>query len=181
MQTNAIDAKRDPISFKEMQTMLKWSYGDEGLTLAESWRRWNERLWEGRLQPVPIIQPTATPYGHWIGLYSYNHENQSLSIQLKRGCPLSDKIDILLHEMVHQGLSESCNDPSHNAIPWCQEIIRITKAVWDIDIWASPSVPRKRDGRSIRIQKPSPNGEPSIPLKAIASWPHSLGLKVPSS
>ncbi len=84
MQTNAIDAKRDPISFKEMQTMLKWSYGDEGLTLAESWRRWNERLWEGRLQPVPIIQPTATPYGHWIGLYSYNHENQSLSIQLKR-------------------------------------------------------------------------------------------------
>ena len=170
---------RIPISREQMECMLKWTYGDEGAEFARLWCAFNDQLFDGKLSPVPIYQPTATPFGHWIGQYQGNERNESLCIQLMRGRERADKISILLHEMIHQRLWESGEDPSHNARPWCHEIMRLTKELWRKEIAASPDSPRKVNGQSRRIQKPSPDGQLSITRQDIARWPHSLGLSVP--
>ena len=170
---------RVPLSREEMDCMLRWTYGDEGTRLAMLWRSFNDQLFSASLAPVPIHQPTATPYGHWIGLYSGNEKRETLEIQLKRGQCINQKIEVLLHEMIHQKLWESGECSSHNHPAWCNEIMRLTREIWGVEIWASPSVPRKVGGKSKRIQKPSPDGRPSIPLSSIARWPFSLGLTIP--
>lgn len=170
---------RVPISREQMACLLRWTYGKEGLEFARLWCSFNDQLFGGKLSPVPIYQPTASPWGHWIGLYSGNDRNESLSIQIVRGKTREQKIAILLHEMVHQRLHETGDNPDHNSPAWCREIMRLTREIWATEIWASPSVPRKVNGVSSRIQKPAPDGRLSLTRKEIAGWPLSLGLFVP--
>jgi hypothetical protein len=173
------DFARVPLSRAEMASILRWTYGDEGEQFARLWCGLNDKLFDGKLSPVPIYQPRATPYGKWRGLYSGNMRNESLEIQLKRGEDRDSKFATLLHEMIHQRLWEAGENPCHNGTPWCNEIMRLTREIWGIEIWASPSVPRKVGGKSKRIQKPSPDGRLSIPFCAIELWPHSLRLSLP--
>jgi hypothetical protein len=174
-----IDVTREQITFVEMRQMLGWSFGDEGRLIADLWDAFNERHWDGRLVPVPLFFPRVTTYGHWLGLYTCNAANESIHIQLKFQLTTKQKADVLLHEMVHQFLAECGQNPKHNGIPWCNEIMRLTKEIWGVEIHASPSVPRKKDGRSVRIQKPSAIGQESISRPQIAAWPCSIGLSVP--
>ena len=178
MDIDLIDSSRPTLTFEQMRQVMGWSWGEDGEWVADLWRAYNDRHWEGALDPVPIWFPRATPYGRWLGLCTGNSHHQTQHIQLKHGCSLQEWADILIHEMVHQALLETRRNPNHNARPWCDEIMRLSKEIWGQDIWAAPSLPRKVDGKSQRIQKRSPDGEESISRKAIASWPHSLGLHV---
>ena len=182
MQTNdveTIDATRHPLTVAQLREMMGWSFGGEGELMADLWQGFNQQLWDSTLKPCPLFFPRATTYGSWIGLFTRNLSGMSLHIQLKHSMTTQQKADVLLQEMVHQALSESRRDTSHNAKPWCEEIMRLTAKLWQQDIWASPSEPRKVEGRSVRIQKPSATGTQSISRTAIASWPDSLGLHVP--
>ena len=174
-----VDEKRDPITLDEMRKLMSWSWGEKGLLIADLWDAFNGRYWQGRLVPVPIWFPAASPYGLWTGQYTGGPDCTSHHIQLVRGLSSQETANTLLHEMIHQYLHESGQSASHNAWPWCNEIMRLTKLIWGREIYASPSQPRKVNGKSQRIQKQGPNGEASIPRKHIASWPHSIGLHAP--
>jgi hypothetical protein len=173
-----IDAERESITYDEMLRLMSWSWGKEGVTLAKIWQGLNVKHFGGSLTPLPIWQPRTFPYGRGIGMFSANLKQESLHIQLKQNLPLQLKADVLFHEMIHQRLSENKEDPQHNALPWCQEIMRLAKEIWDVEIWAAPSIPQKIGGKSKRIQKPSPAGIESIERTAIASFPHSLELSI---
>lgn len=178
---NVMDAAREPITIDQLRLMMGWSWGDLGTATADYWQQMNQDFWGGVLQPCPIWFPAAVPYGRWIGLFTCNHQAESLHIQVafNQTDSLAGVVNVLLHEMVHQHLSESGQDTSHNADPWCTEIMRLTREIWGQEIWASPAVPRKdAKGKSRRIQLPSPQGEPSISRKDIAGWPLSLGLDI---
>jgi len=178
---NVMDAAREPITVDQLRLMMGWSWGKLGTDTADYWQQMNQDFWGGALQPCPIWFPAAVPYGHWIGLYTCNHQSESLHIQVafNQTDSFAGVVNVLLHEMIHQYLSESGQDTRHNAKPWCNEIMRLTREIWSQDIWASPAVPRKdAKGKSHRIQMPSPQGEPSISRKDIAGWPDSLGLDI---
>lgn len=174
-----IEGARSPMTLEQLEQMMAWSFGAEGASVAKLWGAFNRELWGGALMPCPIWFPAATAYGKWAGLYTRNQDYQSLHIQIKHGVSFDDKAGILLHEMVHQYLGESRQDTKHNAKPWCSEIMRITEKVWGVQIWASPSSPRKVGGASVRVQALSPTGKESIPRACLAGWPHSMGLSVP--
>lgn len=174
-----IEANRESLDFAQLRQMMGWSWGDLGLWAADLWQAFNKCHWEGKLDPTPIWFPSASPYGRWIGLCTGNKSGQTQHIQILKGKEQQEHANILLHEMVHQYLFESGQNPSHNAMPWCSEIIRLSRDIWGVDIWASPAQPRKVDGVSRRVQKLSPDGVESISRKQIACWPDSIGLNVP--
>ena len=174
-----VDAKRNPINHAEMIKLMGWSWGNEGIVAARIWQGLNEKHFNNTLTPLPIWFPATLPWGSAIGLFAANLQGESLHIQIKRGLSLQHKADVIFHEMIHQSLSESDQDTSHNALPWCDEIMRLATEIWNVSIWASPSVPRKVDGKSKRIQKHCPIGKESIPRTAIAGFPDSLNLHIP--
>jgi hypothetical protein len=174
-----LEADRHPLTVQQLRQLMGWTYGADGQLLADLWHGFNQTLWDGKLDPAPMWMPTCTDWGRWIGLYRGNHANQTLSIQVKWQLSEQDRADVLLHEMVHQALHEAMVCTKHNAVPWCQEIMRLTQEIWGVSIWASPSLPRKVKGKSARVQKPSPTGAESITRKQIAGWPWRLGLHVP--
>lgn len=173
-----LDDDREPITVDQLRQMMGWTFGRDGEQLAELWAAFNDRLWGGSLEPVPIWLPRVTTYGRWIGLYSGNHDHRSLSVQVKWQLSPQAQADVLLHECVHQALWEQRQCPAHNAWPWCREIVRLTRELWGIDIWAAPSVPRRVAGHSTRVQAAGPGEQVSITRQQIATWPHSLGLHV---
>jgi hypothetical protein len=174
-----IEGERHPLTVEQLRQMMGWAYGADGEQLADLWQALNVRLWEGRLDPVPMWLPTCTDWGRWIGLYTHNGMGRSLSIQVKWQLSPRDRAGVLLHEMVHQALAEAGQCTAHNAVPWCQQIMRITQELWGVPIWASPALPRRVAGKSTRVQAVSPDGRQSISRKCMAAWPHSLALHVP--
>jgi hypothetical protein len=173
-----LDADRHQVTVQQLRQMMGWVYGSDGEQLADLWHGLNVRLWGGRLEPVPMWMPTCTSWGRWIGLYTHNHAGRSLSIQVKWQLGPQGWADVLLHEMVHQALAEAGRCTAHNAVPWCQEIMRISLELWGVRIWASPSVPRRVGGISKRVQAPAADGTPSITRRELSSWPQSIGLHV---
>lgn len=171
-----IEQRKEPITLDEFNKLMKWAYSDRGVVLSKAWVRINEEYFDGVLKPCPILLPSSPPYGHWIGLCSNNEFGETVHIQLKRDMTLENHIDVLLHECLHSYLFARGLSAKHNDIPWCEHIIKLTKRIWGIDIWASPSVPRRIKGISKRIQKTSPTGQISIVRSDIARWPHSLNL-----
>lgn len=174
-----VDLKRDEFSYNDMLKLMRWTNGEEGELITKLWSALNQKHFDNVLKPLPLWFPSAMPYGKVIGRFTGNPEGQSLSIQIKASENFQSKANILLHEMIHQYLFETDQDVKHNALPFCNQIMRLSKDIWDKTIWASPSVPRKVNGISKRIQKPSSDGSPSIPLADIASWPHSIDLHLP--
>jgi hypothetical protein len=174
-----LDLDRAPMTVQQLARLMQWSFGDTGQQLAELWHGINLRLFDGRLLPVPIWLPRTTTYGRWIGLCTSNRRRQTLSLQVKYQLTPQAQADVLLHEMVHQALVESGQASGHNAWPWCQQIVRLTSDIWGHDIWAAPSVPRRVAGKSMRVQPNGPDGRPSLTRKQIATWPHSIGLRLP--
>lgn len=173
-----IDQRREPISITEFRKLMHWTYSDRGTALAAAWEWLNHQCFHGVLLPCPILLPSSPPYGHWVGLCTGNPEGETVHIQLKRDMPLPAHFDVLLHECIHAYLREKNEPTSHNELPWCREIMRLSKELWDVDVWASPSQPRKVKGASRRVQKLSSDGRESISLPKISQWPQSIGLAV---
>ena len=173
-----LDADRHQVTVQQLRQMMGWVYGADGEQLADLWHGLNVRLWGGRLEPVPMWMPTCTSWGRWIGLYTHNGSGRSLSIQVKWQLGPQGWADVLLHEMVHQALAEAGRCTAHNAVPWCQEIMRISQELWGVRVWASPSVPRRVGGISKRVQAPAADGTSSITRRELAGWPWRIGLHV---
>jgi hypothetical protein len=174
-----ISGDRFPITVYQLRELMGWSFGYEGELIADLWCAFNDRFWNGNLEPCPMFFPRSTTYGRWVGLFTANRARKSLHIQLKHSMSVQYKANVLLHEMIHQYLCESGQCTKHNDHPWCNEIMRITKQLWNVDIHAAPDSPRKVKGYSVRVQKPSATGQASITRKQIATWPDSIGLSVP--
>lgn len=173
-----IDQRREPITLHEFRKLMEWTYSDRGVALANAWEWMNNECFYGMLKPCPILLPSSPPFGHWIGLCTGNKEGETVHIQIKRDLPISSHFDVLLHECLHAYLRETKQSTDHNANPWCDEIMRLTRQIWGIEIHASPDSPRRVNGVSKRVQKPSATGHPSITRTQIARWPHSIDLSV---
>ena len=174
-----LDMERDPISAEEMEKLMLWSWGQEGVRLARLWKALNDRHFEGVLTPLPIWLLKTFPYGRTIGLFTANMKKESLHIQIKLDPP-EYRPSILFHEMIHQYLCETGQPTDHNTKAWCTQVMRLAKEVWNHDIWASPANPIKVNGTSTRIQKPAESGEESIPRGDLSRFPLSLGLMLPA-
>ena len=171
----------------DMRLMCGWQLGQEGEQLADLWVAFNKLGWGGKLQPAPITFPATLPYGHAIGQAHYGEDGRDF-IDLQYGLSMQMKVDVLLHEMVHQYLFQTNQNPRHNAIPWCREIMRLSVLFWGKEIWAAPSTVGKvvvghKDGKQVRQsarrQPASPTGIPSASMEDIKRWPDSFGLHVP--
>ena len=169
---------RPEILFSDMHKMLYFSFGERGASIANTWQRFNETYWQGQLNPTPIFLPTATPYGHWVGACTHR-DKQVINIQLKYGLSDQQLANTLLHEMAHQSLVERGLNAKHNANPWCEEIMRISRDYFDVEFWAAPALPRKVNEKSVRLQKQSDTGQKSISRRDITWWPTSVGINAP--
>jgi hypothetical protein len=123
------------------------------------------------------------PYGTKVGWTCCLREVTHIALARPReGTLLVADRGVLLHEMLHQFLHEQGEDVRHAGEPWRREIMRLTLAITGQDIWAGASTVRKvkgKDGtrRSVRGNRPHPETEaPSLSQRAIARWPHSIGL-----
>ena len=170
---------REPITIDQLRQLMRWSFGPDAVKLADLWQVFNDRLWGGRLEPCPIWLPRCTTYGRWIGLCTGDPATRrTLHLQVKYQLRPATRAAVLLHEQVHQALIETGQCSKHNAWPWCHEVMRITRELWGVEIWAAPAIPRRVDGRSQRVQRRGPAGQESITRQQIATWPCSIGLHV---
>ena len=178
---------RRRMTAKDMRMMCGWQIGQEGEEVADLWAAFNTLAWDGKLKPAPILFPKTLPYGAAVGMAHYADDGRD-SIELKANMSRQEKADTLLHEMIHQYLFQTNQNPKHQGMPWCNELIRLTRLFWGKEIWAAPSkvakqVQGSKDGKqirkSVRIQPESPTGIPSASTADIACWPDSFGLHVP--
>lgn len=181
--------ERPEITYKEMEKFLYIAWGPLGKKVAETWRDYNKIYFNNTLKPIPIILVNVSPYGHWCGCTSCNVNTKTahliqLAMPSKTDILTADK-GVLLHEMLHQSLTEQGDNPSHNGTPWCKGIMNLHQKITKKSLWASPSkVGKVKDietgeRKSKRFHEVCPDtGKESIPMKAIATWPHSVGLKL---
>jgi hypothetical protein len=171
----------------DMTRTLVVGWGEVGHRVAECWVEYNKLYFDGRLKPLPIFLTPVLPYGKRVGHTRCGGAVTHIALTAPNwGTFLVADRGVLLHEMIHQLLNESGEYTSHDGEPWCREVMRLTKLVTDQDIWAGQYTVRKvrdEDGnrRSVRLNLPEPEtGRPSIGQLEIASWPHSLGIKLGS-
>src|SRR5262249_47468030 len=131
---------------------------------------------DGALKPVPLVISNTLPFGRLIGRCSYDPDASGRTITLN--VPAQHNVLVadngtLLHEMLHQYLHERGENAKHAGEPWRREIMRLTKAITGREIWAGRSKTVRSNGSIIRMNAPHPEtGEPSLPQKVIAHWPH---------
>lgn len=180
---------RRRMTFDDLRLMCGWQFGDRGERIADLWQEINRVVFASTVRPSPITFPATFPYGHCIGLTYTGNPDSFESIQLKAGMRDDEMAGVLLHEMLHQFLSQERRITKHNSKDWCGEVMRITKLIWGVDVWAAPVtigkevVGRDEDGkqvrRSVRRQAAAPDGKPSPSMELIKRWPHSFELVVP--
>jgi hypothetical protein len=154
------------------------AWGQLGADIVCKWCEFNQTYFDNALRPVPLVITNTQPYGKRLAFCSYNPEATGRTITLnvpKHHHWLLADNNTLLHEMVHQFLFERSERAGHDGAPWRREIMRLTKQISGKDIWAGPSKTVRRDGAVIRMNIPHPQtGEPSLPQKVIARWPHDV-------
>lgn len=171
--------ERPELTFDEVLSVAERAFGERGWQTVMLWHQYNEAYFEGRLFPVPIIYVPASPYGHWIGLCSGDGHRTGYIYLTRR--PWEETRGTVLHEMLHQYLSESGQGvPRHNGQPWRDEIMRISRDHFGREIRANgPKVTKERlpDTASRRSVKVYESG--SLIQGEIARWPHSVGIIPP--
>jgi hypothetical protein len=162
-------------SIEDMRRFALEAWGELGANVVEKWREFNTTYFGGALRP-PLVISNTQPFGNRIGVCSYNPDTSGRTITLN--VPVQHNVLVadngtLLHEMLHQYLHERGENPKHAGEPWRREIMRLTKAITGREIWAGQSKTVRDNGKVIRINAPHPvSGEPSVPQKVIARWPH---------
>src|SRR5262245_22848731 len=168
-------------TFDDMRKFASEAWGQLGAETALMWAIFNEAYFGGVLKPVPLVLTHAQPFGKRLAFCSYSPNASGRTITLNvpkdHNRLLADN-NTLLHEMLHQFLFECGENPKHAGEPWRREIMRLTKQITGKDIWAGPSKPARVNGSELRRNAAHPvTGEPSLPQKAIARWPHDgLGI-----
>ena len=170
---------RPDIDFQQMRDFMHHGWGPVGLRVADTWREFNDRYFEGRLKPAPITLVATSPHGHWVGLCAGSACRCHL-IQLtypNGGEKLIADRGVLLHEMVHQGLVEAGLDSKHRGKPWRNEITRLHLTLTGERLWCAYDQVKKINGHSVRVPKPAPEPDMrSIEQAEIARWPHTVGI-----
>ena len=171
---------------EDMRRFAGEAWGPLGADIVEKWCEFNAIYFDNALRPVPLVITHTQPFGKRLGFCSYNPDASGRTITLNvpqrkysgRQYALLADNNSLLHEMVHQFLFERGENAAHLSPGWRREIMRLTKQIIGKTIWAGPSTTVRREGRVTRINAPHPEtGEPSLPQKIIARWPHDgLGI-----
>jgi len=173
---------RPDINFAQMRDFLHHGWGPVGVRVAECWRDYNDRYFDGRLRPVPITLVNTSPHGHWLGLtcgiFAGNGDGLPCRCHLIQltypgsGESLVADRATLLHEMVHQFLVEAGLNARHAAEPWRKEITRLHLVLTGERLWCAYDQVKKIKGTSVRVPKPAPeSGMRSIEQREIAAWP----------
>ena len=185
------DHKRRAIRFADMKAFLSIGWGEIGETVADTWRDLNKRHFDNKLEPLPIILVNTSPYGRWLGCTYCNLKKRrahliQLAMPRQKTVLIADR-GVLLHEMLHQQLTERGDSPKHEHQPWCEGIMRLHLELTGTRIYAAPeTVTKSKDAdpvtgkkKSIRVPRRHPDtGKPSLDRMSIATWPHSLGLEL---
>jgi hypothetical protein len=175
--------KKRNFTFADMQKALKVGWGPLGVAVAGCWRAYNAEYFGGRLKPLPIYLTQTSPYGHWIGVTCYAEAVTHIALTVPSiGRVLVADRGTLLHEMVHQFLYESGENPNHNGEPWRREVMRLHQRLTGTEVWAGAPTVAKVNGRhSRRLNRPHPEtGVASLTQGAIARWPHSVDIDLGS-
>lgn len=174
-------------TFDEMKRALIKGWGDVGAHTADCWLRFNAQHFEGKLKPLPIFFTPVAPYGKayaWTCCGGEHLTHIALCRPRLGGKLVADK-NTLLHEMIHQHLNESGDDPRHETPGWRAEIMRLHYELTGEKIFAGRSLVKKQlvDGsrKSVRRQETDPTGAlRSLSQVEIASWPSSLDIRLGS-
>jgi hypothetical protein len=173
-------ASTGKFTFDIMKLGLVTGWGALGARTADTWAEFNQTYFAGQLKPLPIFFTQVSPYGHWLGLCSCSSESRTICLcRPRETTQLRADKGVLLHEMIHQHLTERGESPAHKDQPWRDEIARLTLQITGKLIVASAQKVtkiRQQDGtrKSVRVQA----DEASLGQKQIARWPHSIGLEL---
>lgn len=177
------------LSYYDALTVSSRAFGTLGENSVRLWRQYNMTYFEGRLKPVPVLYVPTSHYGGWVGLCAGSKKRRVVHhIWMMLESPLSRPWallrTVLLHEMVHQSLIERGLSADHAGLPWREVIMRLSFDHFGVQFWAGESTVVKRrnpDGKrqSVRTNRASPNGEPSLTQGEIARWPDSMGIIPP--
>jgi hypothetical protein len=162
----------------QMRIFLQYGWGEVGTNVFRSWEGFNERFFEDKLRPAPIVLIATSPYGHWVGCtHGISRQRRVAFVSLT--APYNEKLasdrGVLLHEMVHAWLFQRGENPAHEAAPWCREITRLSALLGRPEIKAAPEKVKRVNGAVKRV---APDG--SIDRMAAARWPHSAGIELGS-
>jgi hypothetical protein len=165
----------------DMYRFAAEAWGPLGTATVAKWKEFNDRYFDGRLRPVPVVITNTLPFGKRIAFCSYDSGTSGRTITLNvpkdHNRLLADN-DTLLHEMIHQVLFERGTDPAHASQGWRNEIMRLNELITGSRIWAGRSVTRRIDGKMVRINEPRSDGTASLTQGEIARWPHSVGINL---
>jgi hypothetical protein len=166
-------------SFADMHRFATEAWGPLGTAVVGKWAEFNQRYFDGRLRPVPVVITNTLPFGHMLAFCSYNPGGGGRTITLNVPSAhkrlLADN-DTLLHEMVHQYLHELGENAKHAGAGWRREIMRLHQQITGHCIWAGRSKTKRMDGKVVRINEAAADGTLSLKQKDIARWPHSVGI-----
>jgi hypothetical protein len=165
----------------DMYRFATEAWGPLGTTTVDKWKEFNERYFDGRLRPVPLVITNTQPFGKRLAFCSYNSAYNASGRTITLNVPkdhqslLADN-GVLLHEMIHQALFERGTDAAHASEGWRNEIMRLHWLITGSVIWAGRSLVKRIDGKAVRINAPRSDGTASMTQGSIARWPHSAGI-----
>jgi hypothetical protein len=168
------------VTFEDAVLIADRCFGALGRTTISLWRHYNRDYFDGSLEVTPILYVPTSPYGHWVGCHVRDRNIYLMYPGEKRSWAFVR--GVLLHEMTHQLLVQCGKYPGHDGEPWCTEIMRISRLFFRKHIWAGKYTVGKRNGRSVRMNKPNPDeGSKAVALnqEEISQWPHSVGIEPP--
>ena len=158
----------------QIRAFVEHAWPHVGASVMDSWDYFNDRYWNGKLRPVPIVLAPTLPFGKRVGQCSYGRSRSASLITLASpsdGNLLIADRGVLCHEMLHAWLKQCGVDGAHAGQPWRDEIVRMS-AIEGRTIVAMPTQIRKDENR--KSYRHTPEG--SLAQAEIARWPHSIGL-----
>lgn len=166
------------MTFDDALLIAERCFGGLGLKTVYLWRQYNDDYFGGALAVTPILYVPTSPYGRWVGCF--RHDRNIYLMYPGNGRSWGFVRGVLLHEMVHQHLAQTGQDPHHDQTPWCSEIMRLS-LYFRRNIWAGKYTVKKIAGKSVRANKDRPaskTGE-SLNQDQISKWPDSIGIEPP--
>ena len=168
------------VTYEDAELIADRCFGALGQKTISLWRHYNRDYFDGSLEVTPVLYVPTSPYGHWVGCHIRDRNIYLMYPGEKRSWGFVR--GVLLHEMVHQFLEQSGKAVGHDGESWCAEIMRISRVFFGKNIWAGKYTVGKRNGRSVRMNKPNPDkASKAVALNQdqISRWPHSIGLEPP--
>jgi hypothetical protein len=143
-------------------------WGDAGTYVYRTFDELNRQHFRGELPGLPVVIG-ITPYGRCLGLTRYGPGLPRITIASNQFKHAHVVRDVLLHEMLHAHLALTGAESKHNAVPWCEAIVRLSPAVLGHDIQAAPVKARRIDGKVVKAPR-----DGHLPQGVLARWPGAL-------